>query len=317
MNTLKKPTLFCLFLIVLITSCTETTLLDDEEINVLEIGLGATSQTPPFEGSFLFYQDLSYGSGLRNKLDLFLPQNTSLKGAVLFFHGGAFLFGTKETLYEGETKDLIANLLSHNIAVFNAEYSFIDDAEARGVFTSLEDGKKAIQFIKEKSSILNLPQNQLILGGFSAGAGIAQWNGFREETNSSVKGVLAIIAQSSYDLYQWEDLFPDFSLDSLRKTESELEDLVLRFYDGEPTPDKTALLDYRREIDAKDPALYVYNPLYEDNFITSKNTLDFNVLFHSYKHADFLRKKAIEVGLEYSGAYQEAPLDFIIRKLGN
>ncbi len=225
------------------------------------------------------------------------------------------MFGTKETLYEDEFKDLIEKLLDENIAVVNSEYTFINDPDAEGVFTSLEDGTKVIQFIKEKSNILNLPENQFILAGVSAGAGIAQWNGFREETNSSIKGIVATIAQSSYDLYQWEQLFPNFSLDRLRKTEPELEELLLRFYNGEPTPEKAIILDYRSEMDADDPALYVYNPVYEENFITSENTIDFNVLFHSYKHADFLRKKAIEVGLEYSGAYQESPLDFILRTL--
>jgi len=106
-------------------------------------------------------------------------------------------------------------------------------------------------------------------------------------------------------------------LDRLRKTEPELEELLLRFYNGEPTPEKATILDYRSEMDADDPALFVYNPVYEENFITLENTIDFNVLFHSYKHADFLRKKASEVGLEYSGAYQESPLDFILRKLNN
>jgi hypothetical protein len=70
-------------------------------------------------------------------------------------------------------------------------------------------------------------------------------------------------------------------------------------------------------MDATDPPLYVYNPVYDDVVVTASNPLDFNVLFHSYKHADFLRKKAIEVGLDYSGAYQESPVDFILRRLLN
>ena len=39
--------------------------------------------------------------------------------------------------------------------------------------------------------------------------------------------------------------------------------------------------------------LYIYNPVYEDQIITSENTIDFNILFHSYKHANFLRKKRL------------------------
>ena len=68
-------------------------------------------------------------------------------------------------------------------------------------------------------------------------------------------------------------------------------------------------------MDVNDPPLYVFNPVYEDKVIDAENNIDFNVLFHSYKHADFLRKKAVEVGLEYSGAYQETPIEFIKRNL--
>ena len=87
------------------------------------------------------------------------------------------------------------------------------------------------------------------------------------------------------------------------------------FYNGEPTKEKSEILDYRSQMDGTDPPLYIFNPVYEDKVIDAENNIDFNVLFHSYKHADFLRKKAIEVGLEYSGAYQETPIEFIKRNL--
>jgi len=314
-----KPSISCLsvFIMLIVTACSESNSLESEEINALEIALGVGSSPTPIEGNYLFFKDVTYGTRERNRLDILLPQSDSLNGAVLFFHGGAFLFGTKEDLYEGEVEGIITALLAQNIAVVNAEYTFINDSQAEGVLSSLEDGAAVIQFITSKASALNLPSNKLILAGVSAGAGIAQWNGFRVQSNSQVQGVFATLAQSSYDLYQWEQLFPDFSLDSLRATSPELEALFVQFYNGVPTEELSKLLDYRSQIDATDPPLYVYNPLYDDVVVTAGNPLDFNVLFHSYKHADFLRKKAIEVGLDYSGAYQESPVDFILRRLLN
>ena len=314
-----KPSISCLsvFIMLIVTACSESNSLESEEINALEIALGVGSSPTPIEGNYLFFKDVTYGTRERNRLDILLPQSDSLNGAVLFFHGGAFLFGTKEDLYEGEVEGIITALLAQNIAVVNAEYTFINDSQAEGVLSSLEDGAAVIQFITSKASALNLPSNKLILAGVSAGAGIAQWNGFRAQSNSQVQGVFATLAQSSYDLYQWEQLFPDFSLDSLRATSPELEALFVQFYNGVPTEELSKLLDYRSQIDATDPPLYVYNPLYDDVVVTAGNPLDFNVLFHSYKHADFLRKKAIEVGLDYSGAYQESPVDFILRRLLN
>lgn len=299
----------------LLIGCEISYNIDEQRINNIELELGGINTESPFQGEFTFFKNIPYGLNERNRLDILLPNQNKLDGVVIFFHGGAFLFGTKEDLYEGEQQKIISSILNENIAVVNAEYRFISDENSNGVISSLEDGAAVIDLIKQKSSFLDIPPGKIILAGISAGAGIAQWNGFREESNSQVKGILATIAQSTYDLYQWEELFPDFSLDSLRRTDNELDDLYNKFYGRESTFENDEILDYRNFMDANDPALYIYNPVYEDEIITSENTIDFNILFHSYKHANFLRKKAISVGLEYSGSYQESPIDFIKRKI--
>ena len=299
----------------LLIGCEISYNIDEQRINNIELELGGINTESPFQGEFTFFKNIPYGLNERNRLDILLPNQNKLEGVVIFFHGGAFLFGTKEDLYEGEQQKIISSILNENIAVVNAEYRFISDENSNGVISSLEDGAAVIDLIKQKSPFLDIPPGKIILAGISAGAGIAQWNGFREESNSQVKGILATIAQSTYDLYQWEELFPDFSLDSLRRTDNELDDLYNKFYGRESTFENDEILDYRNFMDANDPALYIYNPVYEDEIITSENTIDFNILFHSYKHANFLRKKAISVGLEYSGSYQESPIDFIKRKI--
>ena len=314
-NNLTLKQFFKFIILLFVISCTPSNKLNEQEIDEIKMVFGVMQESSPIEGDHIFFKNISYGSRERNRLDVLLPNVDQLNGAVLFFHGGAFLFGTKEDLYEGEQKEILTTILKEKIAVVNAEYTFINDAEAKGVVTSLEDGSKVIDFITERAALLNLPQNKIILAGISAGAGIAQWNGFREQSNSQVKGIFATIAQSTYDLYQWEELFPDFSLDSLRKTSTDLEDLLIKFYDGEPSLEKSESNDYRNQMDSNDPPLYIYNPIYEDVVVKSDNEIDFNVLFHSYKHADFIRKKATEVDLEFSGAYQETPIDFIKRML--
>ena len=307
--------IFNIYIAFLLIGCEISHNIDEQTINNIELELGAINTESPFQGEFSFFKNIPYGLNERNRLDILLPDQNKLEGVVIFFHGGAFLFGTKEDLYEGEQQKIISSILNENIAVVNAEYTFISDENSNGVISSLEDGAAVIDLIKQKSPFLGIPSGKIILAGISAGAGIAQWNGFREESNSQVKGILATIAQSTYDLYQWEELFPDFSLDSLRRTDNELDDLYNKFYGRESTFENAEILDYRNFMDANDPALYIYNPVYEDEIITSENTIDFNILFHSYKHANFLRKKAISVGLEYSGSYQESPIDFIKRKI--
>ena len=304
-----------IYIAFLLIGCEISHNIDEQTINNIELELGGIKTESPFLGEFSFFKNIPYGLNERNRLDILLPDQNKLEGVVIFFHGGAFLFGTKEDMYEGEQQKIISSILNENIAVVNAEYTFISDENSNGVISSLEDGAAVIDLIKQKSPFLGIPSGKIILAGISAGAGIAQWNGFREESNSQVKGILATIAQSTYDLYQWEELFPDFSLDSLRRTDNELDDLYNKFYGRESTFENDEILDYRNFMDANDPALYIYNPVYEDEIITSENTIDFNILFHSYKHANFLRQKAISVGLEYSGSYQESPIDFIKRKI--
>ena len=149
-------------------------------------------------------------------MDIILPKKNKLEGAVIFFHGGAFLFGSKEDLYEGDQKQIINSILNENLAVINSEYTFITDDEAEGVMTSLIDGRKVIEFITQKSNLLGFPENKLILSGISAGAGIAIWNGLREESNKNIIGIFTTLAQSTYDMYKWEKIFPDFQVDLLR-----------------------------------------------------------------------------------------------------
>ena len=184
-----------------------------------------------------------------------------------------------------------------------------------GVISALKDGTSVISFIKNNSEILQLPNNKIILAGVSAGAGIAQWNGFRESSNDQIEGVLALAAQSTYDLYQWENIFQDFSLEDMRIRFPDMEETYIKFYNGEPSKEGLKYLDYRSEMDSQDPPLYIYNPINSQDYINSEGTIDFNVLYHSFRHGDYLREKAIEVEQEFSGAYQESPEDFILRLL--
>ena len=73
-------------------------------------------------------------------------------------------------------------------------------------------------------------------------------------------------------------------------------------------------VDYRDFMDATDPSLYVYN-FAGDEVINAQGEIDFDVLYHSYRHSDYLRSKAIEVGQEFSGIFQESPDAFVIRTL--
>ena len=284
-----------------------------ETIVDLESILGVAQSDSPL-GEGLFFEDINYGDGERQQLDILFPEETSPKGVVLFFHGGGFTGGDKEQAFDELLLETMQAVLDDNIAIVSANYTLLTTPGNQGVISALEDGTLVIDFIQDRLTDLNIPTNKIVLAGTSAGAGIAQWNGFKNEMNSQVQGVLAIAAQSTYDLYEWENVFPGFSLDDLRQMSPFLQTLFLGFYGGEPTQADLDAVDYRDFMDTTDPALYVYN-FAGDELINAQGEIDFDVLYHSFRHSDYLRAKAIEVEQEFSGIFQESPEAFVIRVL--
>tara|TARA_B110000014_G_C20008296_1_gene522700 strand:+ start:70 stop:1017 length:948 start_codon:yes stop_codon:yes gene_type:complete len=311
----KKLSHIVIAISVFLLGCNKVDISGKSQIELLNKVFGVKASTSSIKNGKFFFKDISYGKESRNKLDILLPQNPKLNGVVIFFHGGGFERGDKADVFDDFLNNTIESILNKNIALVSANYTFIDTPGTEGVISALKDGTSVISFIKNNSEILQLPKNKIILAGVSAGAGIAQWNGFRESSNDQIEGVLALAAQSTYDLYQWENIFQDFSLEDMRIRFPDMEETYIKFYNGEPSKEGLKYLDYRSEMDSQDPPLYIYNPINSQDYINSEGTIDFNVLYHSFRHGDYLREKAIEVGQEFSGAYQESPEDFILRLL--
>ncbi len=303
-----------IFLIFLFFACQkeDTT---TPQINLVERSLGVTATPSPLGENTLFYENIAYGTGARNTLDIILLKEQKPEGVVLFFHGGGFVSGDKSDAYTALLKNTMEQLINSNIAIVSANYTFINSPGTSGVITALNDGEVALNFIKNKLEVLNLPTNKIILAGVSAGAGIAQWNGYREASNDQVQGIVALAAQSTYNLYEWENVFPGFKLDELRSSRPEIESLFRLFYNGSPTQTDLEAVDYRAFMDRNDPPVYILNQA-GDEVVDPAGNLDFDVLYHSFLHGDYLRKKAIEVELIYSGLFVESPESFIIRSLG-
>ena len=301
--------LFALFLV----SCEKGETREELESS-LESGLGVIASKPPLGGNDLFFQNVSYGNGTRNVLDILMPSKGDSKGVVLFFHGGGFIAGDKADAYNDLLLETMESLLVNKITIVSANYTLINTPGNKGVLSALEDGTAVINFVQSQLNNLKIPSNKIVLAGVSAGAGIAQWNGFREASNTQVQGVLALAAQSTYNLYEWENVFNSFSLDELREMSPVLQTLFSQFYNGEPSQEDLAAVDYRDFMDSNDPPLYVFNQA-GDELINNQGEIDFDVLYHSYKHSDYLRLKAIEVDLEFSGIYSERPEAFVLRVL--
>jgi len=302
-----------LFLFILVFACSKSDTNELSRRNLEEI-LGVAVTASPLGDDALFFEDVDYGTGERQQLDVLLPRTSAIRGVVLFFHGGGFTAGDKAQAFDEFTEDIMQSLLDNKVAVVTANYSFLTTSGSEGVISALEDGALALRFLENHLDDLGIPSNKIILAGVSAGAGIAQWNAFKPQRSEQIQAVVALAAQSTYDLYEWENIFPGFQLDALRQMSPILQALFLQFYGGQPSQADLDAVDYRSFMDASDPALYVYN-FAGDEVIDTNGSIDFDVLYHSYRHSDYLRAKAIAEEIPFSGIYQERPEDFVLRIL--
>ena len=311
---MKKIAPFFLLFMILSCGSDDNDLVETYEERATTV-LNKSPETNPLEDSSLFFSNLSYGSAERNTYDVFLPKDGAPIGVVLFFHGGSFLFNDKTDTYEAPFDDIFKNLLSQKVAIVNANYSYLTSPNSEGVITSLSDGTLLLNYIRSITSSMDINANKIILVGASSGAGIALWNGLQAEHNAGVIGVVAIETQSTYNLYDWESLFMDLSIDTIAQSSTEFQMLFSLFYGGGvPTQEQLDAVDFINFIDSTDPDLYLFN-MAGNIFMKADGTIDLNVLYHSRVHTDVLRGKAIAEGLENSGAYQETPDAFVLRLL--
>ena len=307
-----NPRYLLVFIIASFISCIN----DENRYNLkdLELEFGVNASVSRIDDHSIFFENVEYGEKSRNKLDIHIPDLVSPKGLLIFFHGGAFIGGDKSDIFEEYLSSIFLKIIKKGIIIVSANYSFLDSDDSRGVLTSLEDGKNVILFLEQNRNLLNLNDSEIVLSGVSAGAGISLWNGFRDNKFENISGILAIEAQSSYNVYTWEKVFKGFNIDEMRKLYSDLDEIYLNFYKGKPDGKLLEMLDFSLMMDKMDPTFYISNRAGKD-LINSNNEIDFDVLYHSFLHADYLRKRAIDANLKFSGIYQESPEDFVLRML--
>ena len=307
-----NPKYLLVFIIVSFISCTNEE--NNYDLKDLELNFGVKASVSRIDDNSIFFENVIYGEKSRNKLDIHIPDIESPKGLIIFFHGGAFVGGDKSDIFEEYLSSIFLKIIKKGIIIVSANYSFLDSDGSRGVLTSLEDGKNVISFLEQNRNLLNLNDSEIVLSGVSAGAGISLWNGFRDNKFENISGILAIEAQSSYNVYTWEKVFKGFNIDEMRKLYSDIDEIYLNFYKGKPDGKLLEMLDFSLMMDKMDPSFYISNRAGKD-LINSNNEIDFDVLYHSFLHADYLRKKAIDANLKFSGIYQESPEDFVLRML--
>jgi acetyl esterase len=122
--------------------------------------------------------NIRYGPDERNVLDIW-NANARTKAAsqaplVIFFHGGGFRGGDKSSVPGW----LVVNCLKAGISVASANYRLSQTAPYPA---PMQDGARAIQFLRFRASEFGFDPNRFAASGNSAGAGIALWVGFHDD----------------------------------------------------------------------------------------------------------------------------------------
>ena len=122
--------------------------------------------------------NIQYGSHKRNVLDLWLAKSEEPTPLLICIHGGGFSGGDKSA-FHGE-HDLIQPMLDAGISVATINYRLTRGGK-NAFPIPMNDGARAIQFLRYHSKKYNLNKHRLGAIGGSAGGCMLMWLGFHDD----------------------------------------------------------------------------------------------------------------------------------------
>ena len=251
-----------------------------------------------------FIKNIDYGKKERNKLDLLIPNSKYKTPLVIYLHGGGYRGGKKENSYKRKNLELISKILNENIAYATINYSFLNNKD--GLLSSLEDSKKALQFLKFNSKKYNIDKEKIIIWGVSSGANSALWLGLSDDMaeigsndlvsaeSTSVQGIISISGAHSFNSDNWKRMI---------KIDDKIFDLMIKGFLKYPGVDVEKWLinykdkkyqeniDYYNFMDPSDPPIFVANY----GTLKPKNIFQFN---HHPLHAKYLKQRADSLNIK-------------------
>ena len=284
----------------------------------------ATSPVALSNANFAFYQDVKYGDGGRQQLDLFLPHGVGNAGLVVFFHGGGLAAGDKDQVYSIKRyRETIDAYLSQNIAFATVRYSLV--GLEKNALDSFADGARALQFLRHYAPELGLNRDKVVLIGASAGGtmaldiamsdDIAQSDSedLLQRQSSRVAGVHADTPQAHYDFSTWiDDIFSSFVADGLSTEgifaivgEANIRNLLglAMIEEIETATETRAALDLLEKLTPDDP------PLYLSSNRTAALPSNYSEAMHHPLHVKALAERAVSQGIPVSARAEQLGID--------
>ena len=249
------------------------------------------------------YKNISYGPDRKNTLDLWIADSKSKSPFVIYIHGGGFGAGSKNAAYSKNNFKRVKKLLKNNISFATIDYSFKNNEDF--LFSSLNDAKRALQFLRFNSEKYNLLKDRVALMGSSAGATSSLWIGLQDDMSdknspdpilresTKVSCIVGMAAAHSLNLNRWKNMadVDEAYLKSIFKKylgKMDAEKWMQRSFDENYISE----VDFFEKMDANDPPIFIFNP---GKNRKPKNIADFH---HNPLHAKVLKQKADSLKLK-------------------
>ncbi|MBL9205333.1 MAG: alpha/beta hydrolase [Opitutaceae bacterium] len=154
---------------------------------------------------------VSYGPHPAQILDLWSARSDAPAPLVVFFHGGGFRTGSRDSV----ESSLIRNCLARGVAVMSVDYRFLTEAPIQEI---LRDCARSIQFVRHHAATYRIDPMRIACYGSSAGAGASLWIAFHPDLadpaqfdpvlreSSRIVAVAASNTQATYNLKEWDSV---------------------------------------------------------------------------------------------------------------
>ena len=247
--------------------------------------------------SYTVFKNISYGQDKKNNLDLWIADPESKTPFVLYIHGGGFGAGSKNAAYTKNNFKRVKRLLENNISFATIDYRFKNNDDF--LLSSLNDAKRALQYLKFNNEKFNLLKNKVALMGVSAGATSSLWVGLQDDLSdqnstdpvlresTKVSCIVGMAAAHSLNLNRWKEManVNEEYLKSIFEKylgKMDTEKWMKRSFDK----DYISEVDFFEKMDSNDPPIFIIN--FGGNR-KPKNIADFH---HNPLHAKVLKQRA-------------------------
>ncbi|MBC2602364.1 alpha/beta hydrolase [Puniceicoccus vermicola] len=174
-------------------------------------------------------QDIGYNPAFERCLfDIWMPESDAPTAAIVYFHGGGFVKGSKEGI---AFRDQFMDLLKKDIAVISAGYPFLGDhGNGRSIGPRAYEDIDQIfpeisplfEFLREHSERFNLDMGKIMVSGSSAGAVVSEYLVYHEDLG--LKACLAI--QQPHSVERVSAMMKNAKVPLVLYTRSDYEDAV-------------------------------------------------------------------------------------------